>query len=207
MNQRYKKQQILSFQSEVPRYLYQITDGYVRLYSITDAGNERTLDIFGPGDMFPLTWALGLSPVSLYNYETFTNVDLIAYRPSELSAVLADAHELIHKQMARNEVTSLMKINALSQDTARDVVLRLLHYLVLRFGDHTQLRNWQKIVIPLTQQDIANMTSLARETVAVILKDLKDQKIITVRQKYYSLDMESVVKRIEATDFEVNLEV
>lgn len=44
-----------------------------------------------------------------------------------------------------------------------------------------------KILLPLTQQDLANFMGLTRETTSIELKKLQDQKILSYRQQKYTV--------------------
>jgi CRP-like cAMP-binding protein len=53
----------------------------------------------------------------------------------------------------------------------------MLHYFALRFGRDI-MRDAIKIVLPLTQQDVANFTGLTRETVSAEFKKLARQRVL-----------------------------
>ena len=54
--------------------LYFIYKGYVRLYSISESGQELTLIIFKPKDVFPIRWAVVNG--SPYYCEAITSVEV-----------------------------------------------------------------------------------------------------------------------------------
>jgi CRP-like cAMP-binding protein len=51
----------------------------------------------------------------------------------------------------------------------------MLNILAKRFGKENEGGDKSEIIVPLTQQDIANLLGLTRETVATELKKLKDK--------------------------------
>jgi CRP-like cAMP-binding protein len=77
-----------------------------------------------------------------------------------------------------------MHIEALEQSKASDKILYTIHYLALFFG-HDLRKDVVKIPLPITQQDIANLTGLTRETVGVELKKLLRLKIISRKDRSY----------------------
>src|SRR5579884_1335282 len=54
----YKKGDLLLRPHDIPPGLYRLDKGYVKLYSISEGGDENILIIFKPGEMFPFTWTI-----------------------------------------------------------------------------------------------------------------------------------------------------
>ena len=80
------------------------------------------------------------------------------------------AHDLAAKL---SELTD--KLTATEKPKASEKIVYMLNILAKRFGDENDAGDKTQITVPLTQQDIANLLGLTRETVATELKKLKDK--------------------------------
>lgn len=66
----------------------------------------------------------------------------------------------------------VLRLKSLEKSTAKQKILRALHYL----GDQhptkeTRAKAWRRISFPLTQQILADLTGLTRETVNAVLNE------------------------------------
>jgi len=77
-----------------------------------------------------------------------------------------------------------MRINALEQSKAPSKVVNTLHFLCLRFGDEVK-KDTVRIQLPLTQQDLANLIGLTRETTGIELKKLHKAGVLTYKKQNY----------------------
>jgi CRP-like cAMP-binding protein len=89
-------------------------------------------------------------------------------------------------RMMERSIGFQLRINALEQSKAACKVVNIMHFLALRFGDDIK-KDTVKIGIPLTQQDIANLTGLTRETTGMELKKLEKQKILSCKRRHYMI--------------------
>src|SRR5437870_4932345 len=55
---RYKKHETLIHAETLPPGVFYLTKGYIRQYALSLRGQEFTILIFQPGDLFPLRWAI-----------------------------------------------------------------------------------------------------------------------------------------------------
>jgi CRP-like cAMP-binding protein len=65
----------------------------------------------------------------------------------------------------------------------------MLRYLALRFGTPLVGKAYTRIQLKLTQQDLANLCNMSRETTNIELGKLKEKKIVSEKAKLYSIDM------------------
>lgn len=177
--------QTLFYQGEATTKVYRVGDGLVRAYIINDNGEESTIAFFGPGDIFPITSAFDVSSATLFYYETVVASTLQIYSHAEFQAWLGENinHEV--SRFATRYVGALLHVSALTQPTARMKLAHTLRYLAIRFGEKTPIGNRIKVVIKLTQHDIAKLCNLSRETVSIELGNLKQHEIVIVKEKYY----------------------
>ena len=61
-----KKGSTLLYQSEIPREAFIVKKGFIRAYTITSSGDERTVALHSRGDIFPLSWIYGETKNTLF---------------------------------------------------------------------------------------------------------------------------------------------
>ncbi len=185
----YKKSQTVFYQGEVPSHSFRVKKGLVRAYIIHENGDEATVAFFGPSDIFPVAASFHIAPVTLFYYETVIDSVFECYHGDELVTVLEnDAKNELHR-FAKRYAGALLHISSLAQNTAYDKVIHTLMYLAIRFGEKLPDGRHYKILLRLTQQDIAKLCNMSRETASIELGVLKDANIVTEHEKYYVVHM------------------
>lgn len=177
--------QIVFYQGEAALQTFRVVKGLVRAYIIHDNGEEATIAYFGPHDIFPVASSFDIAPVTLFYYETVTEsvVDVMS-RQDFKDAMQHTAHEELQR-FAGRYVSTLLHISALTQTTARAKLAHTLRHLAIRFGDRSLDGTRIKIPIKLTQQDLARLCSASRETMSIELGRLKEEGILSVKEKQY----------------------
>jgi len=180
----YKKGTVIVGIDPIPNGVYFIETGYVKVYSITDDGDEFLHVIYNHGEVFPLVWAyLGIQADLCYE----TMIDSLIWRISRdqfrsyIESNLESSNDMA-KQMARQfHVYSDRLDNLEYKKSSERVAFRLL-YLAARFG----IRRGKDIVIdaPVTQENIASSINLARESVTRECTLLEHRNIIA-RQNHH----------------------
>lgn len=201
---KYKKGRPIFYQGEVPRTAYLIKSGVVRVYGINNSGEERIVTFFVAGDLIPVGWLFQKSPVSLYYYDAVTDCDLVAIPKEEfLEEVNKDERlkmELLNMYMV-HYIGSTMHIYALEHARAQEKLVRILQYLVLRFGIEKQDGNFL-VDLRLTHQDLACMVGLSRETSALELGKLKKKGVISYESFTYTVNMPKLLKAAGGDEFD-----
>ena len=173
-----------------------IKDGVVRAYTILENGTEVIVALYGPGDFFPSSGSSARAVFSVFYYETMTPVVIESY--------LIDDFESVKGQMFREQpdywshryLGALLHINALAQVTANKKLAYTIQYLSIRFGTELTGGKLTRIDLKLTQQDIAALCGLSRETVNIELNKLKADSVVSEKSKKYTVNMKALVKFI-----------
>lgn len=163
-----------------------ITSGFVKRYSITNAGNESIQSIYGPGDVFPLTWVFKtlLNQEIYFGEETFyyeTITDSVLHTISEDALkALVEKDPTIYKDFLRVAGDRLRSnIHNLENISLQITEKRLAHQLVYYATLHgLPTSKGVKILIPLKQKELASMLDATRETVSVNLKALREKGLV-----------------------------
>lgn len=178
--------------NEIPRNGFLLLSGAVRVYSVDTNGFERTVSYISNGDLLPGAYLLGLSKHVLHFYESVTPLEVLEFKISDFREELESNPELVLSLLrvySLGYFGSLVQIEALVQHRAQEKVLKLLRYLMIRFGKEVD-NSWVSINIPLTQNDIADMIGITRETVAVELGRMKSKGIIDYGSFTYRVNRE-----------------
>jgi CRP-like cAMP-binding protein len=197
-----RKKQIVLYQGEASPYIYVVNGGLVKASVTHENGGTSIIAIFGPGDYFPHAVDPNEAPVSLFYYETMEDSQLDAYTMEEFNDYLASVPSF-PQDAARRYIGALLHINALAQFTACEKLLHTLQYLITRFGEPTSSRSFVKISIQLTQQDIADLCNLSRETANLELNKLKNDEVIMINKKFYTVNKKALLKHIGDSGLEV----
>lgn len=198
----FEKGQTLLLKDAVPRSVYVIESGLVKTYTITATGDERLLSIESKGEDLPIGYALGLIERAPCFYEAYTRC-VVRFIPRD--AYMLHLHTNVtslQQQYTRLTIlllAMLSRVSALEQSRASDKIASTLIYMAdhigVRLRPHkTQLR------LEVTQQEIANLLGLTRETTSIELKKLEIKKLLTHSRKSYVLHMERLKQYLEALD-------
>lgn len=177
----FSKDEMIILQDVTPRHAYAIKSGYVKGYDINAEGSEQLVWFGAPGDYFPLPWIFSITQATNFFYSAFSDTEVYVIPRSEFIAFLKrnpDALFTTTRRIVARYYDQMRRLNAVGKPKADQKLAHLLHFLALRFGYATKQRNFE-ISIPLTQQDIANLLGITRETAAIELKKLKDAGFIT----------------------------
>lgn len=203
MTRKFQQGNILVYQGEVPRTMYVVKSGIIKLYNITQQGDERIVDFKLAGDMFPTSWSFDRIPAAFYYYEAQTDGEVYVADLGAFQAYIARNVEAL-KALADGYLSkyagSLMRITALEQPKASDKVLFTLYYLIQGYGREVAPGSY-RIAMQLTQQMIADLIGLTRETTASELVKLKKRDILTYRGREYTVNRQKLVHAIGEDNF------
>lgn len=189
-----KKSGNVLFQGEIPRGVMMVRSGVVRAYTITSAGEERTVSLHGKGDIFPLSWAFSKTNTSLFYYEAVSDTRVFQVP----KAAFVDALEKHPEHaMALLDYTSkaysalLLRVTGLEQSRAVEKIGFTLYYLLFTHGNETS-DGVYSIDIRLSHSLFASLVGLTRESTAKNMKILREKGIIEYGSFAYSVHKEKL---------------
>ncbi len=170
---------------EVPRGVYLIESGLIKMYSLSKQRNEHVLDFFGPDELFPIIWPFRSSVRSM-NYEAISKASLwliprdkfrefLNENPDVMSDVLEELIDRYHLYVGRID-------NLLYSDARERCAYRLLS-LCNRFG--TKVPKGIKIDALITHEDLAHSISMTRETFGRTLTRLQQKGMIAYDDQHH----------------------
>jgi CRP-like cAMP-binding protein len=180
---KYPKNQIICYQGDSLSAIHLIKEGYIKAYTILDTGDNRTMFILGPGDIFPIAFSLTLDWDDFklrYFYQSLTSVSLALVDQREFRQAIASNQQMtnlyISYMSATNQVI-ITQLEAMKHKTAKDKLLLLLPYLAKKIGRRTHMNTY--VLQPkLSHQEIADLSGITRETTTALLKELEKERVV-----------------------------
>lgn len=175
----YKKDEMLIRADDDPQGIFCLTKGYVRQYTISKTGLELTLHILKPISYFPMVWAINGTP-NVYYFEALTPVEVGRAPRDQVVTFIKDKPTIIFELMSElveDYAESLKRIEHLVFSDAYRRVISVFLYISKHFGEVTN----SGVVVHhrFTQQDIATLVGVARETASNELVKLEKKGLIT----------------------------
>ena len=194
----YKKGEMLIRADDDPQGIFYLTKGYVRQYTISKTGFELTLHILKPISYFPMVWAVNGTPNEYY-FEALTAVEVGRAPRDEVVSFIKDKPDIIFEllsELIEDYAESLRRIENLVFSDAYRRVISVLIYISKHFGKEN--KNGIIITHRFTQQDIATLVGVARETASNEMAKLEKKGLI----KY--IDHEIFIESIKKLNFELS---
>lgn len=174
----YKKGQLLLRPDDIPQGIFYVIKGHVKVYSITEWGDEKLHIIFKETEMFPLFWTFDNVLLTKY-YEALDNVVVKVADKREFLQLLNKQpdilNDMMHKIMNILEIC-IDRIENLEFTNATARFASFLLHLVHRFG----VKGISSVLIsaPLTHKDLANSIAMTRETASREFEKLEKKGIV-----------------------------
>ena len=175
----YKKRTMIQHSNDSSSSVFYIKSGYIRVYRISEDGEELTLTILKPGDFFPLTYGLHHTESSYY-LEAITALELWK-APQEhfLRFMKRDVdvlYELTNRIFIRFD-GFLARLEYMVFSNAYTKVATTLLMCAKGLGEE----NGNQIIVkvPLTHKDIATMVGITRETTSLEMKKLERKGLLS----------------------------
>lgn len=175
--QSYKKGEVMIRAQESPPGIFYIEEGLIKVYAISQKGNEHVVNVFKSGAFFPMSWALNDTP-NKYFYEAVMPV-VVRKIPKEkvLSFIKEDPEILLDllQRVYRGTDGLLQRIDSLMNGNAYFQLITEIHIYAKRFG----VRKGDAVEMKITEMELAQLAGLTRETVSREMKKLKDKNLVT----------------------------
>ncbi len=174
----YKKGEMLIRADDDPQGIFCLTKGYVRQYTISKNGFELTLHILKPISYFPMVWAIN-GTQNVYYFEALTPVEVGRAPREDVVNFIKDKPTIIFEllsELIEDYAESLTRIEHLVFSDAYRRVISVLLYIAKHFGEIKD----DGIIVShrFTQQDIATLVGVARETASNELSKLEKKGLI-----------------------------
>jgi len=197
------KNRPMLYQGEIPPSVLFIKSGVVKIYNITSEGEEKIIGYESRNGLMPLEWVFGRSPGSSYYYDAFTDCEIYHVDKTELIELIKSDPQValgLLDRFVSMYIGASIHLHALEQSRARNKLLYIFQYLVLRFGEQTDGSHY-RIDLRLTHQDLANLIGSTRETASNEIGKLSKEKILQVKDLKYVIDTDRALRLLGEDDF------
>lgn len=190
---------------EEAKGVFLIRHGFIKVYSISDEGNEYLHIIYKPGEVFPLIWAL-LGHRRRVFYEALTDCTLNVLPKAEFieeTGRNAGFSSCLLKSLAEQFYVYADRIDNLQYKSAYEKVVYRLLFLAGRLGS----KNPDGILIelPVTHELIAESVNLARESVSRQIEKLEKLGLISYQKGQILLKDPAALSREFSEPISLNL--
>ena len=167
--------------------VFVLESGFIKLFHRTWQGKDGTLMLVGPGQIFGELSLFELEPRSEFaeTVERSTVLEIpsdLMWELMEYPEVKADVADVVRERRQYAE----RRLKNLLFTSIRERLVHLLLDLAEQFGEPTD--GGIRIRINLSHQELANMIGSTRETVTVVLGELKERKILSVGHRQIVLN-------------------
>jgi len=192
----FARDMILFHKGSPSQALYLIESGAVRVFALSETGQEITLDIYGPGDCFGETalldgqmrcaGAMTLEPTVTYTLQRDDFLRCLEAHPGVARRALALLADRLNHLTAFTEKLAFLDVPGR--------VAAVLLELAERYGaDERRI----EINLRLTQAELASWVCASREMVNKCLGDLRDQGLIRVEGRAITiLDLAGLKRKL-----------
>lgn len=196
----YKKRSLILHPLDTPLSVFYIKSGYVRVFRISEEGEELTLTILKPKDFFPLTYGMN-NTINTYNLylEALTKVELWRSPQDQFLSFIKKNPDILYQLTTRILIRFdgvLSRMEYLIYSNAYVKVATTLLICAKKFGEpyHDSII----IKVPLTHRNIATMNGLTRETTSLEMKKLEKQGFLGRHGKLL------LIKNVKNLEDEIN---
>lgn len=173
----YKKGEMLIRADDDPQGIFCLTKGYVRQYTISKTGFELTLHILRPVTYFPMG-AVNGTP-NIYYFEALTPVEVGRAPKDEVVDFIKDKPTIIFEllsELIERYAETLTRMEHLVFSDAYRRVISVLLYIAKHFGKE----QGTAVIVGhrFTQQDIATLVGVARETASLEMSKLEKKGLV-----------------------------
>lgn len=172
-----------------------VIEGKLRLYKTNSAGKQYTVGILSPGCMFGEIDSFSLGTHGNY-IEVIEDTFVCSVYKEPFEQLLDKSPELT--KLILNYLSMRLKerdefLEKIALKDLRGKVLFLLSKLSIKFG--IDENGYQKIDLPLTHQELANMIGASREAVSHILQEFSNEGIIVTGRRLIMVNTKKISER------------
>ncbi len=168
--------EILWHENEYHPYTYFVKKGMVKLHLITREGREKSLFYYTTGAWFgfqglnegkmTITTATAILPTTLYKVEFALLYAYIKNHPEYLSALTN--YVFHHMVLEAQEIVNISLYNTAER----------LNVLLVHLAEEYQEEGQNRVLIPLSNEEIGNMVGASRNSVSSAISALREQKLV-----------------------------
>ena len=178
--QKYKKNECIFFEGDIPVFYFQVIEGSVRIVNVNEDGREFIQDIFKQDQGFsvPALFIDAPYPVAAIANEPTT---LIRIKKRNLLRIIQD-NPGIHFFFTHLLAEGLYLKTTLTKEIASEQPDHCITAILKMLKKSNAVKNDERYRVELSRQQLANMSGLRVETVIRTIKKLEENGIVTIEK-------------------------
>lgn len=171
----YETGQVILYDGDQPNYMMFVKRGAIKFYDTDSEGNEKILHIGGEGSIAPLFYSFEDKKTVDGFYSALCKTEVLLVPLEDFRAKLRGSAPYTYSVLrwyAEEMDYIVLRLKSLEKSSAKQKVFQALYYLSDQHATkETATGTWRRISFPVTQQILADLTGLTRETVNIVLND------------------------------------
>jgi CheY-like chemotaxis protein/CRP-like cAMP-binding protein len=178
-NETFSKKESIYKEGGVPRGIYYIQSGKVKIFRTHERGKELITALLKDGDFFGYT--------ALLEGKDYTEMaqamedSVIAFIPKDEFFKLVYNNKEIAKKFLYLLTKNVTEQQAQLLDLAYSSVRKRVADSLLLLQERYKKENQQQLILTISREDLANIVGTASETLIRTLSDFKDEKLIEIQ--------------------------
>jgi CRP/FNR family nitrogen fixation transcriptional regulator len=155
-------------------YWYRVVSGAARRYSINAEGKRQIVDLLFPKDCF----GFGMQGRHRFAAEAVLDGTIIAWYPRARLELLAESDPRMGRALRDVAHQAMSRLHSLILNLGRTRAEEKVGLFLLRLADRLSAGSADRVVLPVSREDIADYLALSVETVSRSLTQLKSRGMI-----------------------------
>ncbi|MDB5169014.1 MAG: cAMP-binding protein [Candidatus Saccharibacteria bacterium] len=178
---------------KISQFAYLIEDGYVKIISYSESGEEIIHYVYGKGEIFPLGQLFLAHPIGDY-FIALTDVTVRTKPIEEFKAFLDDNPTAIMPLMHQQTKLFDRIVNLNMGESKQRIAYRLIK-LAERFG--TDEGSYSRLDMKITIQELASMVRLSRETTGKVIKQLENKGYLVFGRQHIIIHVDMLKELLD----------
>jgi CRP/FNR family transcriptional regulator, nitrogen fixation regulation protein len=171
---RYRRGQEIYKEDSPVEYWYRIVSGVARRFSARADGKRQIVDLLLPGDVF----GFGGSGKHHFAAEAVLDDTVVSRFPRSRLEALADSDPRVAHELRDATAEAMSRLHALILNLGRTTAEEKVGHFLLRMAERLSGGPADRMVLPMSREDIADYLALSVETVSRSLTQLKRRGVI-----------------------------
>lgn len=196
----YRKKTLIFRPNDTPGMVFYIKSGYVRVYRISEEGEELTLTILKPKDFFPLSYGIN-STANPYHLEAITALELWKAPQEQFLHFIKSNPEILYDLTTRILVRFDGVLSRMENLLFRNASVKVAATLLMCAKGYGEEHHGNTLVqVPLTHRDIAALVGITRETTSLEMKKLEKKGLLMKSGRFIII---KDLKRLESLSYNI----
>ncbi len=168
--------------------IFHINSGLVRIFSISEKGDEVTLGLFTSNEIFPI-WSLGGKHKNIFYFEALTEVEVSALKTERCIEMIKDCAvysfeimSLISKQYGNLLERNARCNSGIAYEQTSNLLFDLAERVGIQKGDYVIIKE------KLSHKLLASWLGTSRETISRVLSKMSKDGLIDNIDGYISIN-------------------